>query len=115
VGDTVQSSPSGPSGAVARELRALGLEVLSVAPRLHASALNALAGRRDVRYAVPVYRYEPSFVPNDRYYTLEYHHTLMGSPAAWDTTVGSSQITIAVLDTGVDPKHPDLGGRRGPG
>jgi len=28
---------------------------------------------------------------------------------AWDTTIGSSSITVAIIDTGISPLHPDVG------
>ncbi len=31
--------------------------------------------------------------------------------SAWDTTMGSASIIVAVLDTGVRPNHPDLAGK----
>ena len=31
-------------------------------------------------------------------------------PAAWDLTTGSPRIVIAIVDTGIDPSHPDLAG-----
>lgn len=34
---------------------------------------------------------------------------------AWDTVRGSASITVAVIDTGIDPNHPDLAGVALPG
>ena len=31
-------------------------------------------------------------------------------PAAWDVTSGSPRVVIAIVDTGIDPSHPDLAG-----
>lgn len=47
-------------------------------------------------------------VPNDPLYYHQWAHPLMHSPAAWSYTTGSSSVTIAVLDSGIDETHPDL-------
>jgi thermitase len=46
--------------------------------------------------------------PNDYWYPAQWHLPRMSTPAAWDMTVGSSSITIAILDTGIEGTHPDL-------
>ncbi len=42
-------------------------------------------------------------------------YSALGLPAAWEQTVGSPEIVIAVVDSGVDPAHPDLAGAVGEG
>lgn len=47
-------------------------------------------------------------MPNDPYFGQQWAHTLIRTPAAWDITTGSSSITIAIVDSGIDENHPDL-------
>ena len=53
---------------------------------------------------------EPAQVtPNDPYYAAsEWHLPKIAAPTAWATTTGNGGLVVAVLDTGVDPTHPDL-------
>ncbi len=46
-------------------------------------------------------------LPNDTMYAQQWHYRAMGLPAAWDVTVGASDVVVAVLDTGISA-HPDL-------
>lgn len=39
----------------------------------------------------------------------------INAPEIWKYTTGSSDVTVAVLDSGILPKHPDLAGRLLPG
>ena len=50
--------------------------------------------------------------PDDPIYSLGYQADLplIGMPAAWTTTTGSSSIVVAILDTGTTADHPDLAG-----
>ncbi len=50
--------------------------------------------------------------PNDPFYlTSQWNMRLAGFPAAWDLTHGNPTVNIAVLDTGVMIRHPDLAPR----
>ena len=44
-------------------------------------------------------------------YGVPWHFEAIGAPEAWEITNGSSEVTIAVVDTGIDDQHPDLVGR----
>ncbi len=46
-------------------------------------------------------------LPNDPEFANQWYHQRIGSTAAWDFTQGGD-VVVAVLDTGVDWKHPDL-------
>lgn len=46
--------------------------------------------------------------PNDPYYSYQWDMPKMAAPDAWVVSTGSSSVTVAVVDTGVDYTHPDL-------
>jgi subtilisin family serine protease len=48
-------------------------------------------------------------VPNDADYSgYQYAPQLMGLPAAWDVTLGSASVKVAVVDTGINGLHEDF-------
>lgn len=49
--------------------------------------------------------------PDDQYYPYEWYGSVLGLPEAWGISLGSSSVTVAVLDTGVISTTPDLLGR----
>ena len=78
-------------------------------------AIKRLRREADVEYAEPNYIRHSTLVPLDQLYPLQWHYPMINLPQAWDITTGSSNVTVAVIDTGVLSAHPDLQGQLVPG
>ena len=66
--------------------------------------------RKDARLqsAEPDYVMRTLVEPNDPQYPRQkWHYDLIQLPAAWDISTGSSEVVVAVVDSGV-ARHPDL-------
>jgi thermitase len=78
-----------------------------------AKAYGALA---EVEYAEPNYMMRTTRTPNDPLYGSQYYLNHSGdvdinAPQAWDVTVGSPSVVIAVLDTGIDMDNAEFTGK----
>jgi thermitase len=90
----------------------LGISVMSVPKGKSATALaRTYALNPNVLFAEPDYVVEAALTPNDTHYSNQWAMTKISAPAAWDTTTGSTSVTIAIVDTGIQADHPDLTGR----
>jgi len=99
-------------------LPATGVLVLDLPEQAdEAGFANALANRPDVEFAELDRIVKPADVlPNDPWFVnWEGHLRRIQAPTAWSTTVGSSNVVVAILDTGVDANHEDLAGKIVPG
>lgn len=74
-------------------------------------AIKNLRKREDVVSADLNFYRKKLAVPNDQYYKLQWDLPLMNLPQTWDITTGSSEVVVAVIDTGVLMQHPDLQGK----
>jgi serine protease len=83
------------------------------------SVIATLKADPAVAYAEPNFIYRISAVPNDPRFGELYGLDNTGQtgglgdadvdgPEAWDDSIGSSNVVIGVVDTGVDYTHPDL-------
>ncbi|WP_455211796.1 S8 family serine peptidase [Kaarinaea lacus] len=70
--------------------------------------VKALRARDDVEYAKPNYIRHATLVPNDTHYNLQWNLPLINLPDAWDINTGSSDVIVAVIDSGILAGHPDI-------
>src|SRR6266508_2886436 len=92
-------------------------------PDAVAHAIDELRSDPRVRYAEPNFVVHADAAPNDPFYSRLWGLNNTGQPVngfpgtpdadidaeeAWSVTTGSANVTVAVIDTGVDYSHPDL-------
>lgn len=70
---------------------------------------------RRVMSVEPNYIYRSDFTPNDASLDRQYAWGRISAFMAWDTTRGSSGVTVAVVDSGIQRTHPDLDAKIVPG
>ncbi|MCJ7551576.1 MAG: hypothetical protein MUQ30_18040, partial [Anaerolineae bacterium] len=93
------------------ELSALGVERWQIPAGQETALAEKLNALPDVEFAEPNYLVRAHLSPDDTFYNLQWAHTVINSPAAWDLTTGSGAVTVAVIDTGVDLQNAELQGR----
>ncbi|PSW04018.1 S8 family serine peptidase [Photobacterium lipolyticum] len=76
------------------------------------AVIEQLNQNPNIEYAEPDRIMWPTAIPNDPEYVKQWHYSSSISginlPKAWDLTTGGSDVIVAVIDTGIQPEHPDL-------
>ena len=92
-----------------------GLEVVKLPRNVTVEeAIDLYHQDPDVLYAEPNYilhltaNAEITATPDDPSFGSLWGLTKINAPSAWNITTGSSQVVVAVIDTGIDYTHPDL-------
>jgi subtilisin family serine protease len=113
---TVASVIEEVEGTVKRSLPAIDASVIEVEAGQGDEAIASLEAAPAVEYVEPEVLLEAADVsPNDSLWSEQWGPRRVRAPAAWEATRGSASVVVAVLDTGVDASHPDLGGALVPG
>lgn len=87
------------------EVRAVVVELLLVSVTAFVEEIR-VAGLAS--YVEPNMKVQAQFVPNDPYWSLQWGPQKIEVDWAWNTTVGSHDVLVAVVDTGIDYTHSDL-------
>ena len=105
------------------EVGSMGAVRLHSASKSAATLIRELAARGDIEYAEPNYIVHAINTPNDPNFGLLWGlqntgQTILGitgtpgadisAVPAWDVSTGSRANVVAVVDTGIDYRHPDL-------
>jgi thermitase len=95
-------------GRVIGVIPGIDVAVVSVSQNQAAEKARAYGREKNVEFAEPDYIAKAIFTPNDPYFDSQWGMTKIQAPQAWDVTTGSSNVKIAILDTGIDQNHEDL-------
>lgn len=75
--------------------------------------LASLDGVPGIIGASPNHISRTMLVPNDPSYGELWGMPFISAPSAWDVSIGSRQVFVGIIDTGIDYNHPDLAGNIG--
>jgi len=87
------------------------VRVVSVAPAEREAARRQLLADARVESVEDDAVASAALTPNDYYWQQQWNMRRVRAPEAWSISRGDSSAVIAIVDTGVDPSHPDLRGR----
>jgi thermitase len=98
---------------VVGEIPQIGVQILSVPSGEVEAKIAAYTADPRVEFAEPDYIAQVAYEPNDPYYGdgTQWGPQKILAPQAWDLCTGDPNVVIAVIDSGVDPDHPDLAGK----
>ena len=122
----VQTRRNADANAVTRLLARHGAAVHSRHPHTDVWVLRVPDARMDAiaaslansglfTFVEPDYLAKAAANPNDPNFGSQWHLGRIQAPAAWDISTGSSSVVMALIDSGVDPTHPDLASKLVPG
>jgi serine protease len=97
-----------PRAATVRLRIAQGAAPDSSAEQATVEAAAAVAAHPNVRAACPNYLLQALRAPNDTHFGKQWHADQIHLQQAWDVTIGSSSVIVAILDTGIVSDHPDF-------
>ncbi len=97
------------------EIKNTGVKLMSIPSGQTPQSVVDLLNNNEkdsIEFAEPDFVVELSFIPNDPWFTnWQKDKVQINAPLAWDSTTGTPNMILAIVDTGVNCNHEDLNGR----
>ena len=103
------------SAAAAGEIKQIKVRRIKVPSHALEKVKAALAKNPHIEFVENNFIADRAFEPNDSRYPSQWHLQKISAPYGWDLCTGSQTVSIAIIDSGVDPAHPDLSDKLLPG
>jgi thermitase len=100
---------------VMSEIPQINVKVLQVPENAATRVAAALERSGQFNFIEQDFIGKASVTPNDPSFTSQWHLSKIQAPSAWGITQGASNITLGMIDSGVETTHPDLAGKLVPG
>ena len=100
---------------IASEIPQIRVKQLKVPSHALETVRKALSKNPHFNFVEYNYLAEVGMTPNDTYYPSQWHLPMISAPQGWDISTGSNSVVMAIIDSGVDPIHPDLSNKLIPG
>lgn len=115
----IQQKAGVAKGAVDKDIASLGAATVEEIDQIRVKRIRvpehalakvkaALAKNPNITFVEENFLAQSATIPNDPSFPSQWHHAKIMSASAWEFGTGSSAVPIAIIDSGVDPDHPDL-------
>ena len=97
-----------------REFKDLNLgntHLLKVSENDRQNIIERLEKNLMIDYVEPDFIAHATEVPNDPEFPNQWGLAKVDAPGAWGTTHGENNVDVAIIDTGINGNHPDIGGK----
>jgi len=107
--NTLETESLGDEVGVIDTLPLVGAQIVEIADDSEIGSLTTKSlDIPGIAYIEPVYVVRVNETPNDPQYPPQWGFPKIKAPMAWDVRTDSDEMVIAVIDTGVDYRHPDI-------